>query len=75
MIEPIWAYDLITIIQSLDETRHRIHTEIAENRATPQRRKQLEEIAPAFEELKLAYEECRKEDSSLMPFEEVLRFE
>ena len=74
-MEPIWAYDLITIIQSLDETRYRIRTEIAENRATEQRRKQLAEIAPALAELKTAYDECRQEDSSLMPFEELLRFE
>jgi len=74
-MEPIWAYDLITIIQSLDETRHRIRTEIAENRATEQRKTQLAEIAPALDELKAAYDECREEDSRLMPFEELLRFE
>lgn len=74
-MEPIWAYDLITIIQSLDETRHRIRTEITENRAKDQRKKQLAEIGPALDELKAAYDECRKEDPSLMPFEELLRFE
>jgi hypothetical protein len=74
-MEPLWSYDLITIIQCLDETRDRIRKEIAANRATPQRLKQLEAIEPALAELKIAYNECRNEDASLMPFDELFRFE